>query len=136
MRMHTKIAIAVRGDLAVWQKLNVTAFLSSGVAHSRPEAVGKPYEDASGNTYLAMIGQPVMVYAAEARTLARTLARARSRGLDAALYTADLFASDNDDDNRAAVREVPVEELDLVGVAVHGHRADVDKVTRGLRLHP
>ena len=27
MRFETKIAIAVREDLAVWQKLNVTAFL-------------------------------------------------------------------------------------------------------------
>src|SRR5215831_6725871 len=28
MRFDTKIAIAVREDLAVWQKLNVTAFLA------------------------------------------------------------------------------------------------------------
>ncbi len=27
----TKIAIVVREDLATWQKLNVTAFLTSGV---------------------------------------------------------------------------------------------------------
>ena len=32
MRFDTKIAIAVRGDLANWQQLNVTAFLASGVA--------------------------------------------------------------------------------------------------------
>ena len=32
MRFDTKIAIAVRSDLAVWQKLNVTAFLASGIA--------------------------------------------------------------------------------------------------------
>ena len=30
----TKIAIVVREDLAVWQKLNVTAFLTSGVVGS------------------------------------------------------------------------------------------------------
>lgn len=32
MRLDTKIAIVVRADLAVWQKLNVTAFLASAVA--------------------------------------------------------------------------------------------------------
>ncbi|WP_444963566.1 DUF2000 family protein [Nocardiopsis sp. M1B1] len=135
MRFDTKIAVAVREDLAPWQKLNVTAFLSSGVAHARPGSMGRPYEDASGNTYLAMFREPVLVYGADARTLARTLERARSRGLAAALYTEQLFATGNDDDNRAAVRGVAAADLDLVGVAVHGPRADVDKALRGLRPH-
>ncbi|MEU1897870.1 DUF2000 domain-containing protein [Nocardiopsis dassonvillei] len=136
MRFDTKIAVAVREDLAPWQKLNVTAFLSSGVAHARPDSMGKPYEDASGNTYLAMFREPVLVYGANARTLARTLERARSRGLAAALYTEQLFTTGNDDDNRAAVRGVAAAALDLVGVAVYGPRGDVDKVVRGLRPHP
>jgi hypothetical protein len=36
MRFDTKIAIAVREDLATWQKLNVTAFLASAVAGGVP----------------------------------------------------------------------------------------------------
>ncbi|GAB3882284.1 hypothetical protein GCM10027612_12640 [Microbispora bryophytorum subsp. camponoti] len=36
MRFDTKIGIVVRGDLAVWQKLNVTAFLASAVAGEPP----------------------------------------------------------------------------------------------------
>ena len=54
MRFDTKIAIAVRSDLAVWQKLNVTAFLASGIAAGIDEVAGKPYEDGSGNRYLEM----------------------------------------------------------------------------------
>ena len=34
IRFDTKIAIAVRADLEPWQKLNVTAFLASGIAAS------------------------------------------------------------------------------------------------------
>src|SRR5258705_7194731 len=45
MRFDTKIAIVVRGDLAAWQRLNVTAFLASGVATGYDETIGKPYED-------------------------------------------------------------------------------------------
>lgn len=45
MRFDTKIAIAVRADLEQWQKLNVTAFLASGIAAGMPETSGKPYED-------------------------------------------------------------------------------------------
>jgi hypothetical protein len=34
----TKVAILVLDDLAVWQKLNVTAFLATGIASAAPEA--------------------------------------------------------------------------------------------------
>ena len=50
IRFDTKIAIAVRADLEPWRKLNVTAFLASGIA-AAADVMGKPYEDGSGNTY-------------------------------------------------------------------------------------
>src|SRR5438067_11257916 len=65
VRFDTKIAIAVRADLLHWQKLNVTAFLASGIAASIGDIIGKPYEDGSGNTYLELFRQPVVVYAAD-----------------------------------------------------------------------
>jgi len=44
---ETKVAILVREDLPVWQKLNVTAFLATGIAGAAPEAIGEPYIDAA-----------------------------------------------------------------------------------------
>ncbi|MFE3885824.1 DUF2000 family protein [Streptomyces lydicus] len=134
-RFDTKIAVIVRDDLAVWQKLNVTAFLASGIAHARDDIMGKPYEDASGQDYLALFREPVLCYTADSRALSRTHARALSRGVPTALYTADMFHTGNDDDNRAAVRAVAVADLDLVGLAVHGPRGIIDKITKGLKLH-
>ena len=52
MLFDTKIALVIRCDLASWQKMNVAAFLASGIAASYPESIGEPYEDASGNRYL------------------------------------------------------------------------------------
>lgn len=135
MRFETKITIAVREGLAAWQELNVTAFLAAAVAGGVPETVGKPYEDASGNTYLPTFRQPVLVYVATAGQLAAVRERAVARELAVAVYTADLFATGNDDDNRAAVRDVPADDLDLVGLAVYGPRNRVDKTMKGLRLH-
>ena len=136
MRFDTKIAIAVRDDLAGWQQLNVTAFLASGVAAGVPETAGKPYEDGSGHRYLEMFRQPVLVYAADGPLLTTVRERAAGRGLTTAIYTEDLFATDNDDDNRAAVRAVASADLNLVGVAVYGPRNAVDKVFKGAALHP
>jgi hypothetical protein len=114
----------------------VCAFLVSGIAATVPELIGQPYEDADGTKYLPMFGQPVMVFEASAQTLTDAHARADSRGLPMAVFTAELFATGNDEDNRAAVRAVPRAALDLVGLAVHGPRNAVDKIVKGARMHP
>jgi hypothetical protein len=136
MRFDTKIAIVLRGDVPTWQKLNMTAFLASGVAGGRDEVLGEPYEDGSGQRYLPMFRQPVLVFSADADGLRRVWEQAVSRDLGIAVFTEELFGTGNDEDNRAAVRAVPGEKLALTGLAIHGRRADVDKAVRGLTLHP
>ncbi len=136
VRFPTKIAVLVRDDLPTWQRLNMTAFLAGGVAHAVPELIGEPYADADGTPYLAMFGQPVLVFEATKEQLSTAHRRATDRGLPLAVFTSDLFSTGNDRDNRAAVAAVPRAQLDLVGMAVHGPRNAVDKVVKGLRMHP
>ena len=38
----TKVAILVLDDLPLWQKLNVTAFLATGIAGAALDAMGEP----------------------------------------------------------------------------------------------
>jgi hypothetical protein len=135
MQFDTKIAVVLLEDLAVWQKANVTAFLVSGVAGTDPETVGEPYRDASGNEYLPMFVQPVLVYEADAAALRRAFERARDRDVTPAIYTADLFATGHDEANRDAVAAVAVEDLDLVGIAVRAERKTVDKIVDRLEFH-
>ncbi len=135
MRFDTKIAIVVRDDLATWQKLNVACFLTGGLVGSYKELAGERYIDASGRLYGPLIRQPILVFAASAEELRRTLQRASERALPVTIYTSELFATGNDDDNRAAVARVATEALDLVGLAIHAERKAVDKVTKGLTLH-
>lgn len=52
------------------------------------------------------------------------------------IFTEELFGTDNDADNRAAVAAVPAGSLRLAGLALHDQRRIVDKVLRGLPLHP
>ena len=135
MRFDTKIAIAVRGDLAGWQQLNVTAFLASAVAGGFPEAIGEPYLDGSDNAYLPMFRQPVLVYEADGAALGLVHGRALARGLAIAVYIEDMFKTGNDEDNRAAVRAVPADGMPLVGLAAYGPKNAIDKVFKGLALH-
>ena len=135
MEFDTKIAVVLRDDLAVWQKANVTAFLVSGVAGTNPDVVGEPYRDASGNEYLPMFVQPVLVYEAHAAALRRAYERAMDRGVTPAIYTSELFETGYDEANRAAVAGVAAEDLDLVGIAFRAERKVVDKVVDRLRFH-
>ncbi|MGW7628331.1 DUF2000 family protein [Streptomyces griseoincarnatus] len=135
-RFNTKIAVLLREDLEPWQRLNVTAFLVSGLGTQLPELIGQPYEDADGVPYLPMFRQPVLVFQGAKEVLRAAHERALSRALPRAVFTSDLFATGHDDANRAAVRAVPTTDLDLVGLAVHGPRNAVDKVLKGARMHP
>jgi hypothetical protein len=133
----TKVAVVVRDDLAVWQRMNVTAFLMSGITAGAGEpVVGPPYEDADGVRYLPMLREPVLVFEAAAVKLRTVHRRALEREAPVAIYTAELFATGHDDDNRAAVRAVPTAELDLVGLALRAPHKVADAVIRGLRRHP
>jgi hypothetical protein len=136
MQFETKIAVVLRDDLAGWQATNVTAFLVSGIAATVPGVVGEPYADASGNEYLPMFVQPVLIYQADAAGLRRAYERAMSRGVTPAIYTQELFATGHDEANRAAVGGVAAEELDLVGIALRAERKTVDKIVDRLRFHP
>ena len=135
VRFESKIAVVLREDLAIWQKLNATAFLASGVAASEPAAIGEPYEDGSGNRYLAMFRQPVLVFAGTAEQVRAAYERAMARELAFSLFTEPLFTTGNDADNRAAVRASPREALAVVGFAFRAERKLADKVLKGLVLH-
>jgi hypothetical protein len=136
VRFDTKIAVLLRDDLEAWQRLNVTAFLVSGIGQRSPEVIGEAYADADGTEYLPMFRQPVLVFEGGKETLARSYERAVSRDVALSVFTADLFATGNDRDNRAAVRAVSRANLDLVGMAVYGPRSAVDKIVKGARMHP
>jgi hypothetical protein len=56
--------------------------------------------------------------------------------MDIAVYIEDTFKTGHDADNRAAVRAVAVQEMALVGLAVYGPKNAVDKIFKGLLLHP
>ncbi|MFF3342032.1 DUF2000 family protein [Streptomyces flavidovirens] len=136
VRFDTKIAVLLRDDLEPWQRLNVTAFLVSGLGTASPEVIGEPYADADDTEYLPMFRQPVLVFQGTKETLTAAHTRALSRSLPRAVFTSDLFGTGNDRDNRAAVRTVGKDRLDLAGMAVYGPRNAVDKVLRGARMHP
>lgn len=132
----TKIAIILRDDLAVWQKLNVTAFLTSGILGAADGLLGDAYEDGDGNQYNPLIIQPMIVLAADAPGMRKIYERAMGRNARLSLYIEDMFKTGNDADNRAAVKQYPASALNIVGLALREDKKIVDKITKGAKMHP
>ncbi len=132
----TKVTIVVRGDLATWQRLNVVAFLASGIAASAPDMIGQPYVDAAGTTYGAMLVQPMMIYEADLLQLQSVRSKAVERQLTVVPYVFSMFATSNDEENRQAFLAEDASAPNLVGLAVRGPKNAVDKAVKGLSLHP
>ena len=135
MQFDTKIAVVIRTDLEAWQKLNVAAFLSGGIAAAFPECIGEPYQDRSGTRYLSLIGQPILIYGADGKALTRALERALARNVTPAVYTEDMFKTTHDTANREVVKSVVRAELNLVGLAFRAERKLIDKIVDGLKFH-
>jgi hypothetical protein len=131
----TKIAVVIRDDLAVWQKLNVVAFLTSGIVGAHDGLLGAAYEDAEGNAYHRLMIQPLIVLGATAAAIDTIYRRALARGVRFSLYIEDMFETGHDAANREAVRRRTPAEMKVVGLALRDDKKLVDKITKGATLH-
>ncbi len=131
----TKIAIILRDDLAVWQKLNVTAFLMSGIVAQTREIIGEPYRDGAGNVYNPLSIQPIVVMATDQETLRKIHQRSLERDVTTSLYIEEMFATGHDVANRQVFSEFSPDNAKVVGMALRADRKIVDKITNGAKLH-
>lgn len=131
----TKIAIVVRDDLATWQKLNVTAFLMSGITGANPDLIGDVYRDKDGKAHLPMSVQPVIVLKGAANVLTNIRNRAHDRGIETVAYIEEMFATGHDEANRSVFEEHTADEANTVGMALRAEKKIVDKITKGAKMH-
>lgn len=131
----TKIALVIRQDLEVWQKLNVTAFLTSGIVAQHPDVIGEPYRDRPGNLYNSLSIQPIIVLSAGSELLRTIQRRALDREIQCSLYIEEMFSTGDDRSNRSVFAEFSPEEANVVGIGLRTEKKILDKVTKGARLH-
>ena len=131
----TKIAIVVRDDLATWQKLNVTAFLMSGIVGAAPEIIGEAYRDADNNAYHSLCVQPIIVLSADQATLKTIHRRALDRQIPHGLYIEEMFSTGQDVLNREVFARFAPDDAKVVGIALRADKKTVDKITKGAQMH-
>lgn len=131
----TKVALIVRNDLATWQRLNVVAFLATGIAAAAPEAMGEPYVDANGHRYGTLLGQPMLVFEADLAGLQAAHRVGLERAITVLPYVFAMFSTGHDAANRHAFAAEDPGHMNLVGIGLRGPKKAIDKATKGLSLH-
>ncbi|MCM2395504.1 DUF2000 family protein [Rhizobium daejeonense] len=131
----TKFVVVLREDLAAWQKLNVTAFLTSGIVAREEGIIGEPYRDAAGNLYNALCIQPIVVLSGDQETLRKIHLRSLEREVPSSLYIEEMFSTGHDAANRAVFAEFSPDDAKVVGLALRADKKIVDKITKGARMH-
>ncbi|CDZ56069.1 DUF2000 family protein [Neorhizobium galegae] len=131
----TKIAIVLRDDLAPWQELNVTAFLTSGIIAQNPAIIGQAYRDAAGHVYNPMSIQPIVVLTADQETLRTIHRRSLEREVTTSAYIEEMFSTGHDAANREVFAQFAPEDAKLVGIALRGEKKIADKITKGAKMH-
>lgn len=132
----TKIAIIIRDDLATWRKLNVTAFLTSGIIAQSPAIIGEAYRDAADNVYNPMSIQPIVVLTADQETLRTIHRRTLERNVTASAYIEEMFTTGHDEANREVFARFTPDNAKLVGLALRSDKKIVDKICKGAKMHP
>lgn len=131
----TKIAIVLRSNLASWQKLNVTAFLATGIAGQSPDIIGDAYRDRAGNLYNALSIQPMIVLSADEATIATIHRRSLERDVTTSLFIEEMFSTGHDAANREVFAQFAPEDAKVVGIALRADKKIVDKITKGATMH-
>lgn len=131
-----KVAIVIKNDLLVWQKLNVVSFLASSIAIQFPETHGENLVTADKVKFLPFLKHPILVYKADTtEKLKRVFQRSRDRELAIGIYTKSLFDTRSGDENIIEISSHAADNLDLVGIIVYGENKKVDKALDGLKFH-
>jgi len=131
----TKIAIVLRSNLASWQKLNVTAFLTSGIVGQTRDIIGDAYRDRAGNLYNALSIQPIIVLSADEATIAAIHRRALERDVVSSLFIEEMFSTGHDAANREVFARFAPEDAKVVGIGLRADKKIVDKITKGATMH-
>ncbi|CAI8871737.1 DUF2000 family protein [Chryseobacterium sp. IT-36CA2] len=131
-----KVAIVIKDDLLLWQKLNVVSFLAGSIAIKFPETHGEKFVTADQKEFLPFIKHPTLIYKADdTEKLQRAFRRSRDRELTIGIYTQQLFDTRSGEENVLEIAKHTADNLDLVGIIMYGDNKKVDKALDGLKFH-
>ncbi|KOV67881.1 DUF2000 domain-containing protein [Streptomyces sp. MMG1121] len=133
--MQTKVALVLREDLPTAHAANTSAVLALSLGGRIGDSVGRDGEDASGGVHPGLNTHPIPVLTASAQELHLLLERARTtEGVQFVSLTETARRARDYEDYLTDLKATGAEELEYLGVIVHGPRSSVSRLTRRFSL--
>jgi Protein of unknown function (DUF2000) len=132
--MTERCVIVLDEDLPPGRAANAAAVLALTLGAREPGLVGADLVDADRETHPGLIPVGLPVLRAARGELARLRADAGEAGLDVIDFPAVGQQTNDYDEVRRCVAQTPTAELEYLGVAVHGPRRAVRRLTGSLAL--
>jgi hypothetical protein len=131
---RTRCIIVVDAALPAGLAANAAAVLAVTLGATVDGLVGAELVDAEGSRLPGLIPQGLPVLAAPRAALADLRARAREAGIGIIAFPSLGQQTNDYDEVRAWVADRPTAEIDYLGLALHGARRAVSRVTGNLAL--
>jgi hypothetical protein len=133
--MQTKVALVLRDDLSPEHAANASAVLALSLGGRLGDSIGRDGEDASGGIHSGLNTHPIPVLAASPQELSTLLERARAAGDVQTVSLNETARKARDyEDYLTELKATPAEDIEYIGVIVHGPRTNVSRLTRHLSL--
>jgi hypothetical protein len=129
-----RCVIVVDADLAPGLAANAAAVLAVTLGATVDELAGPDLVDADGEVHPGLFEKGLPVLGAERHALPELRARALAAGVGVIDIPAVGQQTDDYDDVRAHVERTATADLEYLGLALHGPRRAVSRVTGTLRL--
>ncbi|GAB2486678.1 DUF2000 domain-containing protein [Nocardiopsis aegyptia] len=133
-RPSTKVVVVLREDLEAPLAANAGAVLGLALGGRLENSVAADGKDAGGGVHAGLNPHPVPMLAASGRALRTLKAEADGRGVTVVGFNEVARRSRDYVSYLDALARTGPEEVEYVGLALYGRRADVNKITRRLPL--
>jgi hypothetical protein len=111
MTFDTKIAYIVRDDLATWQRLNVVAFLATGIASAAPRSSASPISMHWAGNMAICLASPCLIFEGGLEKLQVVHRKALEREVTIIPYIHAMFATGYDEANREELLWPPMRRI-------------------------
>lgn len=131
--MKTSISIILKKDLPTGLVGNVCACLATGITHINQDIVGPDFE-AQGLTYKGITKTPIVVVTENQLGIDEVLKRCIKRDVEYILYNKRAVKERSYSGYMKAVKQIPPEDREIIGIGVIGDEDKVRKIIGDLPL--
>ncbi len=129
-----RLVVVLDEALAPGLAANAAAVLAFSLGAQLPEFVGQDYRDADGGLHAGLIPVGLPILRAPGATLPGLRERALAAGVAVVAFPSFGHRTNDYEEFRAFVARTPGSELRFLGLALHGPRRPVAKLTGSLAL--